>query len=244
MKQVVYSAYSKYAEKIKKQGYRHNPVYLASKALSDWYLMSLAGLAGKTILNVGCAEPIDELHFAELCKYWISLDVNSDVLRAAHEVYHRLVSDDRARKVTFCCADATSLPFPEESFDLVVSFSAIEHIPAAADRLQVFREVARVLTPSGYFAVTVPNRWNIPWNRWLKQALREGTTDFGYGYNYSPRELKRHLEQTGFRAIEFSSDFRLPYRLLPISRADDAVRTALLYFGERMGYLAQRHVTE
>jgi SAM-dependent methyltransferase len=180
------------------------------------------------------------LHFSELSKTWVSLDVNLDVLRVAQEIYRESTPAGHARKVSFCCADATSLPFAESSFDLVVSFSAIEHIPAASDRLQVFREAARVLTPSGYFAVTVPNRWNIPWDRWLRRAIREGTTEFGYAYNYSPTELKSHLQQTGFQAIEFSSDFRLPYSLLPLTRVDYALRTALMYFGERMGYLAQR----
>jgi SAM-dependent methyltransferase len=122
----------------------------------------------------------------------------------------------------------------------VISFSAIEHIPDATERLQVFREAARVVKVDGHFAVTVPNRWNYPWNRWSNQAQREGKTDFGYGYNYSPVELKKILIETGFAPIEFSSDFRLPYRVLPLDRADDAFRRLLLYFGERMGYLAKR----
>jgi len=240
VKDAVYSAYSKYSEKIKLNGYRHNPVYVASKALADWYLMSEAGLSEKRVLNIGCAEPIDELHFAELCQHWISFDINTDVLAVAQEIYRESVSINRQDKVSFCAGDATSLPFPSASFDLAVSFSAIEHIPDATDRLRVFCETARVLKPGGHFAVTLPNRWNIPWKRWLDKALREGTTEFGYAYNYSPTELKRILIQTGFEPIEFSSDFRLPYRVLPIDRADDALRNALMYLGERMGYLARR----
>ena len=240
MTDIVYKAYSKYAERIKSNGNRHNPVYLASKALSDWYLMLGAGLAKKRILNIGCAEPIDEIHFAELSQYWVSFDINTDVLQVAQDIYRELVSPILRHKVYFCGGDATALPFPDSSFDLVVSFSAIEHIPDAADRLQVFREAARVLIPSGHFVVTVPNRWNIPWDRWLRRALKEGQTEFGYAYNYSPRELKRILEQTGFETIEFSSDFRLPYRALPVDRMDDMFRTALLYVGERMGYLTRR----
>jgi SAM-dependent methyltransferase len=202
--------------------------------------MSLAGISGKRILNIGCAEPIDEIHFAELSSHWVSLDIHNEVLRVAREIYCEAVSSNRLDKVTFCAGDASNLPFPNSSFEMVVSFSAIEHIPSASERLQVFEETARVLKPGGHFAVTVPNRWNIPWNRWLKQALKDGTTEFGYGYNYSPIELKRILVQTGFKPIEFSSDFRLPYRFLPINRADDAFRNALLYAGERMGYLAKR----
>jgi SAM-dependent methyltransferase len=240
VKDVVYSAYTKYAEKIKRNGYRHNPVYVASKALADWYLMSEAKIAGKRVLNIGCAEPIDELYFAELSHHWVSFDINSNLLRVAQEIYNESVSLERRTKVSFCAGDATVLPFPDGSFDLVVSFSAIEHIPDASERLRVFQETARVLKHGGHFAVTLPNRWNIPWKRWLRTALKEGTTEFGYAYNYSPRELKRILVETGFEPLEFSSDFRLPYRVLPVHRVDDLLRIALLHVGDRMGYLARR----
>jgi SAM-dependent methyltransferase len=240
VKEVVNAAYTKYAERIKRNGYRHNPVYLASKALADWYLMCTAGLDGKRVLNIGCAEPIDELYFAERAGHWVAFDINTTLLKVAQDVYVESAAAVSAGKVSFCAGDATGLPFPDGCFDLVVSFSAIEHIPDASDRFQVFRETARVLKTSGHFVVTVPNRWNIPWDRWLKRALKEGTTDFGYGYNYSPRELKANLQQAGFQPLEFSSDFRLPYRLLPIKLADDVIRTSLLYLGERMGYLARR----
>ena len=240
VKDSVYTAYTKYSEKMKRNGYRHNPEYVASKALSDWFLMMQAGLLEKRILNIGCAEPIDELHFADLSQHWVSFDINTDILRVAQEIYRESVSIARSGKVSFCAGDATSLPFPTGSFDVVVSFSAIEHIPDATDRQQVFRETARILKPQGYFVVTVPNRWNIPWNRWSNRAMKEGTTEFGYGYNYSPRELKRCLQQTGFETLQFSSDFRLPYRILPVNLADDVFRTALLYCGTRIGYLARR----
>jgi SAM-dependent methyltransferase len=240
VKEVVYSAYTKYSEKLKREGYRHRPVYLGSKALSDWYLLSEAGIAGKMILNVGCAEPIDELHFAELAQFWVSLDINTDILRVAKDLYLDSAPVSQRQKAVFCAADATTLPFSSASFDIVVSFSAIEHIPEASDRMQVFLEVARIVKPSGYFVVTVPNRWNLPWDRWSTRAMKEGKTDFGYGYNYSPIELKKLLQQAGFEPVEFSSDFRLPYQVLPLKRLDNLFRTGLVYLGERMGYLARR----
>jgi SAM-dependent methyltransferase len=49
--------------------------------------------------------------------------------------------------------DATSMPFPDNSFDVVIAAEVMEHIPADQSALA---EVARVLRPGGVAAVTVP----------------------------------------------------------------------------------------
>jgi SAM-dependent methyltransferase len=49
--------------------------------------------------------------------------------------------------------DATRMPFPDETFDIVIASEVMEHIPA--DQVAI-SEVARVLRPGGVAAVTVP----------------------------------------------------------------------------------------
>jgi SAM-dependent methyltransferase len=50
-------------------------------------------------------------------------------------------------------ANATAMPFPDGSFDVVIAAEVLEHIPADQDAMN---EIARVLRPGGVAAVTVP----------------------------------------------------------------------------------------
>lgn len=65
------------------------------------------------------------------------------------------VSLQRKSKFNFFLADATALPFENESFDAVVSFDVIEHIPADE---QFVNEAFRVCKKGGFVVLGTPNR--------------------------------------------------------------------------------------
>lgn len=50
-------------------------------------------------------------------------------------------------------ADATALPFPDNTFDFAIALDVIEHIQ---DDIRVLREIKRVLKPGGRLVLTVP----------------------------------------------------------------------------------------
>jgi len=52
-----------------------------------------------------------------------------------------------ARDIAWCASDALKLPFPDESFDAVVSGYLIRNV---ADHQEAFREQMRVVKPGGY----------------------------------------------------------------------------------------------
>lgn len=52
---------------------------------------------------------------------------------------------------------AEAIPYPAETFDVVISDNVLEHLSAPG---RVFAEVARVLKPGGAFIVKTPNRWH------------------------------------------------------------------------------------
>lgn len=65
---------------------------------------------------------------------------------------------EAAAKVDLRVMDATRMDFADDSFDLIYSFHALEHIDDPDKALQ---EMRRVLTPNGLYCIGTPNRSRI-----------------------------------------------------------------------------------
>jgi SAM-dependent methyltransferase len=109
-------------------------------------------------------------------------------------------------RVTFVQGDATALPFPDASFDMVTMFDLLEHVP---DDGAVAREALRVLRPGGFVLVSTPDRdrWRYPYYRVFRpicppeeQLFREwGHVRRGYRLD----ELAALFEAAPERAVSF-----------------------------------------
>ncbi len=90
------------------------------------------------------------MSFAEECELAVGLDI-ADKFRDAGV---RLAAERKISNATFVRGDGTDLPFRENTFDLVLSHSVIEHVSSAAAYLE---ECLRVLRPGGMlFLSTAP----------------------------------------------------------------------------------------
>ncbi len=76
----------------------------------------------------------------------VGVDSAPEAISAAMERYGSVAS--------FTLGDLTALPFASESFDLVVSFEAIQHV---ADAARALEELRRVLRPEGSLLVSTVN---------------------------------------------------------------------------------------
>jgi ubiquinone/menaquinone biosynthesis C-methylase UbiE len=96
-------------------------------------------------------------------------DLSDGMLDAA---WRNLVVTRRAFK--FEQIDAQSIPYLDETFDIVIANHMLYHVP---DRPKALAEIRRVLIPDGNFiTTTVGVRHLVEINRWLKQVSPD--TDF------------------------------------------------------------------
>jgi ubiquinone/menaquinone biosynthesis C-methylase UbiE len=114
------------------------------------YMLADSPKLGGRILDVGCGDGITALGVALRtgCAEMVAIDPFRgfdrlpEILRANH-----LPADVIPKCVKYLAEDANFLPFPDDSFDVVTSWAAVEHI--AGGYLQALREIKRVLKPDG-----------------------------------------------------------------------------------------------
>jgi 2-polyprenyl-3-methyl-5-hydroxy-6-metoxy-1,4-benzoquinol methylase len=113
---------------------RWNPRNL--EIIRDW----VAPAPGDRVLDVGCGKGHLVKALSELGIDSVGIDLNPNAADVAVVPRVRTMS-------------AISLDFDDGSFDAVVSFHAIEHIPPVED---VLREMARVVKPTGKVLLVYP----------------------------------------------------------------------------------------
>ena len=112
-----------------------------------------------------------------------------------------------------CDVSQQPLPFADGAFDFVTYMDVMEHHSFSPKR--VLLEIHRVLAPGGRVLITTPNHASI-YNRMLLLFGRSVNDDFAYHFHtceartpypghhreYTRRELRIALRQTGFRVLE------------------------------------------
>lgn len=124
------------------------------------------GKKGKC-LEIGCGRGSISSYFTADGFDCTLLDTSSSVLQIARNIFKQ-----SGHKGKFVTGDANHLPFPADTFDVVVSIGLLEHF---RDVVQPIQEQIRVLRPSGVFlGYIVPERPdNIQkYYRWFNGLLK------------------------------------------------------------------------
>ncbi len=159
-------------------------------------------IAGRALVN-GCGVGMYLDHMGKVINAMIGLDIEFERLLAAKILEDRVVN-----------AAGEMLPFPSNSFDLVLSHEVLEHV---IDDQAVIRESLRVLRPGGRLVLFCPNRgypfethgvyWrgkyhfgNIPLVNYLPRAWRDR---FAPHVNvYSRRDLQKLFKHQPVKIIQ------------------------------------------
>ncbi|GAA1522247.1 class I SAM-dependent methyltransferase [Kribbella lupini] len=143
---------------------RYDEAYGGESKYRAWIDRLLDQLdAHSRVLDVGCGS---------------GLPLARELARAGHAVTGVDISEvqiRRARELVpeaeFVQADAASLDFPAESFDAVVSFYALIHLPQD-EQEELLRKVAGWLRPGGWFVCTTGEQaWTGVDGDWLDSGV-------------------------------------------------------------------------
>lgn len=112
------------------------------------YALAVSLAAGKTVLDVASGEGYGTNLLGTVAASVVGLDLEAAAVRHATQKYGR-------ETVRFVRGSAARLPFPDASFDFVVSFETIEHL---LDQEAMLAELQRVLTDDGRLLISSPDK--------------------------------------------------------------------------------------
>jgi ubiquinone/menaquinone biosynthesis C-methylase UbiE len=165
------------------------------------------------LLDFGCGNGANTILFAPDFGSVVGVDVEP----ARVEEARASAASRGVPNVEYSVYDGERLPFPDGSFDCVVSFEVIEH---TRDDRAALAEIARVLKPGGLFCGSVPNKYylmethgfnlpfadRIPYSRVpLMNLLPRWFYDrYGNANIYTRRRFCAMLTEAGFSKLDTS----------------------------------------
>ncbi len=128
---------------------------LIGKRFAARHLMGLAALNGnERVLDVGCGRGLLLIEAAKRLKtghavgldIWNAEDLSGNGPEATHANLRAEGVADRAELVD---GNAMAMPFPDASFEVIVSSLCLHNLYQAEDRAKALAEIVRVLKPGG-----------------------------------------------------------------------------------------------
>ena len=139
---------------------------------------------GSSTLDVGCGAGVPVARHLAKTFSVTGIDVSSSMIALARK---------NVPSARFIHADVMEVEFPERSFDAIVSFYAIFHIPRQ-EHLNLFRRFEQWLRPGGLLLFTVARNDDGP--GYTEDDFFDETM---YWSNFGPSTYRKLLADSGFR---------------------------------------------
>ena len=153
--------------------------------------------AGDHVLDVGSGFGRHVYECARRGARVVALDYAADEVVQTRNTLGAMVADDEItvdQLTGVLQGDATKLPFPDATFDVVITSEVLEHIQ---DDVTAIAEMVRVLRPGGRFAATVP-AWSPEVINWkLSDEYHAPKSPGGHVRIYTKTELQAKLRSAG-----------------------------------------------
>jgi SAM-dependent methyltransferase len=145
------------------------------------------------ILDWGCGKG----QVTYLCKKrnidTVSCDIESDHADSAYGQYTPIAEHAKINVVPL--KHPNKLPFDDKTFDVVLSFGVLEHVPNDAESL---KEINRILKPHGlFFCFFLPYKYS------YKQHKHHLQGDFYNDHLYGKKTVQKLVEQADLEVIDY-----------------------------------------
>jgi ubiquinone/menaquinone biosynthesis C-methylase UbiE len=153
--------------------------------------------------DVGGATGTDATSFSFVASFGVCLDINKTALKKGKKTARALQIQ---HKMDYVKASATNLPFQNGVFDLVTSFSVIDHLPNKKNAHQAIKEFSRITKPRGYVVVTIPNKLFVIGTILMKiKAVTQAESFFEQ--RFTPKELAKFFVSSGLTILRYDSKY-------------------------------------
>lgn len=182
----------------------------ADKVENSLIFKYLGYLKGLNLLDVGCGTGLYSLRACMAGAKVVGIDVSKKMLEIAKEKAKRL-----SLPINFIEGDMENLSFLNNSFDVVLSVTALEF---SEDPVKAVKEFFRVLKPGGKVVIGVLSSQS-KWAKKRRQEAQKTDSLYYYAHFFETRELKELLLFVGFKSIKIrTSLFISPNNETKVSR--------------------------
>ncbi len=152
---------------------------------------------GDRVLDVGAGFGRHVYECARRGAHVVALDYAADEVTDTRNTLGAMVVEGEItadKLIGVLRGDARKLPFPDHSFDTVITSEVLEHIQ---DDVAAITEMVRVLKPGGRFAATVPAWFPETINWKLSDEYHAPKSKGGHVRIYAKTELRAKLRSAG-----------------------------------------------
>lgn len=112
------------------------------------YFFARQIVKNKVVLDVACGSGYGSDYLLQAgAKKVIGVDISKEAIEYAKKKYKK-------KALQFIKSDVLKLPFPDHTFDIIVSYETVEHL---RDHQKFIKEIKRVLKKTGVLLISTPN---------------------------------------------------------------------------------------
>jgi ubiquinone/menaquinone biosynthesis C-methylase UbiE len=154
---------------------------------------------GQNVLEIGSATGVFSFEYEKYDINLTAIDLSPENIKWAKNK-----AANKNSSIEFQVADVEILPFPDNYFDGILSFSTLRYVPNIDLAL---KEIYRVLKPGGYIIIDFPNK-KCPWFGGLKKKVlgREHIFDNHYYW----KDIVIMMSKTNFKNVKMKRGLFVP----------------------------------